>query len=352
MSRQPVTFFLPDADEVRFVQEHRHHLADDEAYFAEINQTRRRNWIVRSYLNLAGAGYPVQISHTPPEKGLAVVCAPDFQQFQRTVAAQPAEAVPVVVRADLVYGPRGRFEIVQNGCYADETRTFLVYHWPQPGLVPRDAARGATVQNVAFFGYLGNLHPYFRSGEWKKALQQRGLRWIVSKAQRAEGRRSFNWNDYSEVDVVLAVRPDLRSLCENKPASKLVNAWAAGVPALLGPEVAYRELRQSEYDFVEIAAPEKALEAISRLIEQPHLYHEMVAQGHARSQAFTAERITERWAEVLFDKIPARVEAEGGARRLNTLLGNVRLARRSPSFRKEVLDKAKRFATRHVPGLR
>jgi len=61
--------------------------------------------------------------------------------------------------------------------------------------------------------------------------------------------QAIDWPDFREADLILAVRPGDRRRATNKPASKLVNAWLAGVPALLGPEVAYRELRRSELEW-------------------------------------------------------------------------------------------------------
>ena len=36
------------------------------------------------------------------------------------------------------------------------------------------------------------------------------------------------WDDYSEIDAVVAIRPDRDHLRYCKPASKLINAWHAG----------------------------------------------------------------------------------------------------------------------------
>jgi len=40
-------------------------------------------------------------------------------------------------------------------------------------------------------------------------------------------------------DAALAVRPGNEYFRSIKPAAKLVNAWQAGCPALLGPEAGY-----------------------------------------------------------------------------------------------------------------
>ncbi len=84
-----------------------------------------------------------------------------------------------------------------------------------------------------------------------------------------------------------------------KPATKLTNAWLAGVPILLGPEPAFQALRESPLDYIEIKTPDEAVEAIIRLKQNPALYREMVENGLRRSQEFTVDRIAARWREVL-----------------------------------------------------
>ena len=124
-------------------------------------------------------------------------------------------------------------------------------------------------------------------------------------AGRETDPQAIDWPDFREADLILAVRPGGRHRATNKPASKLVNAWLAGVPALLGPEVAYRDLRRSELDYFEVASVGEALAAVDRLLGDPDLYSAMVENGRARSVDFTAEAIVPRWGKLLFETIPA-----------------------------------------------
>ncbi len=97
------------------------------------------------------------------------------------------------------------------------------------------------------------------------------------------------WHDYQHVDAVLAT----------KPASKLINAWKAGVPALLGPEPAYRELRTSPLDFLEAASAEAVLDSIDRLQQESGLYRRMTEHGAKRAQAFDVNMLTQKWISLL-----------------------------------------------------
>ena len=104
---------------------------------------------------------------------------------------------------------------------------------------------------------------------------------------------------------MLAVRPEASDLYIHKPASKLINAWLAGVPALLGPEYAFRELRRSSLDYFEVSSLEDAIAAVKALSTDPQLYRAMVANGLERAKDFETDRIVELWVRALFEEIPS-----------------------------------------------
>lgn len=143
-------------------------------------------------------------------------------------------------------------------------------------------------------------------------LAGRGLVWVadaVPFADRATERDALDWPDFRDVDLLVALRPPDRRLWTAKPATKLVNAWLAGVPAVLGPEVAYRELRRSPLDYLEAATVEEARDAVLRLSAAPDLYRAMVENGRARAAELSREAIAGRWIRLLGEEIPARAGA-------------------------------------------
>ncbi|MBW8873366.1 MAG: glycosyltransferase family 1 protein [Acidobacteria bacterium] len=264
-------------------------------------------WVLQTYLRLARAGRPVELAAAPPGEGLIVFHAKQARALRRQRHLL-GDAVLVAARADNRQPLIADFEIVQNGRFADGRRRFHVPHWPQPGLLPRDPARGTAIRRLVYKGFDGNLHPDFRGPEWRELLAARGIEWVVDAARfagRDTDSQALDWPDFRAADLVLAVRPEGRST--NKPASKLVNAWLAGVPALLGPEIAYRELRRSELDYFEISSLAEARSAVDRLLGDPGLYEAMVENGRARAAEFTAEALLPRWETLLFETIPALV---------------------------------------------
>jgi len=308
MESHPVTFFHPYPEEVESAETVS---LEDWTFWSQEGKERRRAWILQTYLRLSEAGYDVSLSSTLPKQGIVVVAPEEHTRqafFNQFSANFHRDLLLVTVRADIVgfRSPYADADIVQNGRFADDERVFFVPHWPQPGLIPRDPARKTKIENIVFKGGFGSLRAEFRSERWYQFLDEHNLSFkIHSKHTTPEGEIP-PWHDYSDADLVLAVRPEFNDggLRPEKPASKLVNAWHAGVPALLGPEYAFRELRKSELDYIEVDSISGATQAISRLLSDPEYYNSMKAHAQKRAQEFTTEKITQRWSQVLYKDVP------------------------------------------------
>jgi hypothetical protein len=279
-----------------------------------------RAWVLQTYLRLAAAGHRVRLAAEAPAEGIVVFHAKQHRALYRQ-RHRLRNALLVGMRADNREESLADVEIVQNGRWADGRRRFFLPHWPQPGLVPRDPSRGTALHRVAFKGFVSNLHRDFLSPRWERFLAERGIEWVcdaVPFASHGVRLSATSWHDYSAVDLVVSLRPDPASPYTDKPATKLVNAWLAGVPALLGPEYAYRELRRSELDYVEIHSPEEAQHEVARLATDHALYAAMQENGRRRGAAFTIDALTARWAGFLYETLPA-VAADRQGRLLHRL---------------------------------
>ena len=253
------------------------------------------DWITQTYLRLRDAGYPVRAIDEAPTGGVVVAHSRRLDDLlgsalhrSFTVVSIRAEVLPARRDADL--------EIVQNGRSARAERTIFIPVWPQAALIPRDRRRANQIHRVAFMGFAHNLHPFFRTASWTASLRERGIEWSAQLWSEAQ---PPPWNDFSSIDLILAVRPSTRRHYPNKPASKLVNAWTAGVPALFGPEIAFRELRRSDEDYVEIRDPREALCAIDKLLAEPERYRRMIENGRRRASDFSTAAVLERWVATL-----------------------------------------------------
>ncbi len=305
----PVTFFLADSPDIPFLSQ-----LDPETDYAAF-RPGELSWTAQTFLRLRAAGHPVELAAEAPARGLVVFHAKHKHALARSARGRKGLYF-VAIRADNSSPLIADFEILQSGRFADDRTRFWIPFWPQPGLLPRDPARGTRLARVAYMGRIENLHPEFRGEDWRQALAGLGLEWVLREVRfgwLGVGGRGvlvrIVWEDYLTLDAVIAVRPHDPRLDYAKPASKLINAWRAGVPALLGPEYAHREIRRSADDFLEVSNAREALEALRRLRDDPELYSRMVEVGRRRAPEFSFPALTARWAETLFETIPARLSA-------------------------------------------
>lgn len=318
-----VTFFLPgEADLERLAA------LDADRDWREL-QTGERAWILQTFLRLRRRGADVALADRVPADGLVVFHSKHEVRLRRAV---PPGGAPVLVgvRADNRQALAAEFEILQNGRWSDGRRRFAVAHWPQPGLQRRDPERGDRLERVAYKGFVDNLAPEFRADGWRRALAALGIDWQLDAVEfqgAATDRDVARWADYRDVDAVLAVRPPRRGRAHAKPATKLTNAWLAGVPALLGPEFAFRELRRSPLDYLEVTDAASATAALRRLREEPGLYRAMIEHGAGRAREHDVAAVAAQWEELLFARLPAAAAQPVAERRRRWPLALRRLGR-------------------------
>jgi hypothetical protein len=252
-------------------------------------------WTLQTFVIMRQAGLEPTLSRLPQEGCVNVVHPLYFGLRHRDLSSYL-----LACRAD-TYAPwAANHHLEQNGTRGVSPRRSWVPIWPQPGLVPRDPARGNRIETLVFKGEELNLDARFRCDAFRAALGELGVTLRLDVfAQAAGGGVTLDWHDYSTADLVLAARNLTREDAAGKPASKLVNAWSAGVPALLGPEPAFREQRQSELDYIEVRTPLDVLAALRSLRDVPETYEAMIENGRQRAADFTTAAILDRWLKVL-----------------------------------------------------
>lgn len=300
-----------------------------------------RIWTVQTFLRLRKAGYPVELTSRLPRSGTVVVHRDSVPQAE---ASHGVESITFVsIRADRAAAPHTDVEIVQNQASAETDREIFIPHWPQPGLKPRREARGSRIKVLAYKGYADNLYKPLTEARWRKFIDEHDLRWRFdavewNKPDQPSG--EIQWHDYRDVDLVIALRTDPSYDYPEKPASKLINAWRAGVPAVLGPERAYREIRESPLDYMEATSLEEVKNAVQRLRREPSVYRQMVRHGRERAEDYSFGAILDRWVDVLFRRVPRL--ASGCCSQLK---------RRIPLRIREIGSRARMNASRRVASV-
>lgn len=254
------------------------------------------------YLMLKGEGVPVQICRKYPRHGILLI----HKAFTKRFVWNP-ELFVVSMQWDYKRDDRGQVHLVSNehkthtsalGWLDRVTFSGLQYFVPppmHPVLTPRNPARGDLFETVAFIGAEKNLEAEFRTDTFTENIARLGMKFsIVDDPTKM--------TDYSGIDVVLAARK-LGQQVSHKPAQKLINAWRAGVPAILGCEVGYRELKHSNLDYLEVDSASDVVAGLKRLRDDLEFRNVVIANGLRKAESYTIGEVQRMWAELFRDKI-------------------------------------------------
>jgi hypothetical protein len=259
-------------------------------------------WTLQTYLYLNNYGFSCQLVDTMPDEGI-VVSHRDFLDD----SFQPGPKMLLVcLRADVDRHPYAQLHVVQNPYQAIPKTLMTLWeshfipHWPQPSIIFRDPKRGDAFENVMFLGNAVNLVPEFQEPMWYEELEKLGLKFKTKLGHD-------QWHDYSDTDVVLAIREFGReNYWRGKPASKLYSAWHAGVPAILGYESAFQAERKSDLDYLEATSLKEVIMSLKQLQDNLELRHAIIENGRIRAKETQPDVMVERWKEFLIDvAIPA-----------------------------------------------
>ncbi|MBS0191555.1 MAG: glycosyltransferase [Phycisphaerales bacterium] len=249
-------------------------------------------WVINTYIQLRRRGVDARLSTRFVPRAICVATYDDLRR-----GGMPWRSYVLGCRMDRARPTLCEEVIVQNRARCERPTDHFIAHWPQLSLRPRDDDRGTLLENMVFHGEMDNIDPAFRSEQFHHALRELGVRFVVHGLR--DNRVGVSGRDWSRTDALLAVRGGNDFFRSVKPAIKLVNAWQAGCPAIVGPEAGYREQRASELDYFEVRTAAEALAAVRRLKDDPALFRAMAENGRRRALEHTPDAIASRWREML-----------------------------------------------------
>lgn len=248
------------------------------------------NWVVQTYLHLREPLREVGIETSISERFLLGAMCVSHRDCLNCFLDGSFRSFVVGVRADRPPLFNCNLVVVQNPLGLENHDTVFLPFWPQPGIKPRGRERGTRIERMAYLGRAGSAPRWYTDPSFHDALRALGVQFEVREA---------DWRSYHDVDLVLACRDDTPTLLAHKPASKLVNAWLAGVPALLSPEPAFLHLRQQEDDFCIVRGPEDVLAAVAALQADPARYQRMIQRGTKRGAQWDRPQVIAAWMRLL-----------------------------------------------------
>lgn len=293
----PVYFYIPK-DELH------QHLPDCAADYWQwridmSNQERflgKFDWTLQTYLHLKDTGFPCKLVTTPPANGIVLA----HKDFLEDIPRPNPSTLLICLKSDRFPHTFAQVHIVQNPEDRVEKnqkqliKSFFIPHWVQPLLIPRSKERGEVFENIAYLGCEIELAAEFKERSWQDLLKRSGFNWIMATT-------ADKWVDYSDLDALVAVRKcKSRSKEFNpKPATKLYNAWHAGIPAILGVESAYIGERKSEVDYIEVNSPAEVIRALERLRDDRNLRDKMLTNGKIRAEETKSNTLVKIWQDFL-----------------------------------------------------
>jgi hypothetical protein len=251
-------------------------------------------WTLQTFLYLKKFNFPCNLTNVFPSDGIIIA----HRDFLPGILMPNSKQLLVCIKADRYKHPFAQLHIVQNP--NDDLNSMwqrhYLPHWPQGRLIPRDGNRGDIFENIAYLGTEYELAQEIKNSSWERQICSLGLTWHLVKEKD-------RWNDYSYVDAIIAVRSfDKYNTYDFKPASKLINAWMAGVPAVLGCESAYSEEGKNGVDYIEVSSVEEAIFALKHLKEDINFRHMIVKACLNQAEQINPKQIAEKWINFIIKK--------------------------------------------------
>ncbi|WP_041918483.1 hypothetical protein [Gloeocapsa sp. PCC 7428] len=264
-------------------------------------------WTLQTYFRLQAVGFPCQLVSSPPKEGIVLF---HRQALQFRPLKPQSRLLLICLQADKQPCTVAHLHVVQNPTDSRSPHSYYLPHWSQPGLIPRNPERGDRFETIAYFGHACSLAPELKAPAWQYQLAALGLRWqpiINHNSWHDFCQLDCRWNDYSNIDAIVAIRSfHSEQTYLYKPATKLYNAWLAGVPALLGAESAYRAIGQANMNYLEVSSYSELLATLIRLKSSAAARQRLVCNGALSALQFLPEQITENWCQFLLNvAIPA-----------------------------------------------
>lgn len=255
-------------------------------------------WIYQTWALLKEAGMKTSLVHTLPSKGIIIALSGTLPSTLKTNFNSEVFLVDIV--ADGLPHPAAQIHLLQNKSHTSRLQnSYFMPLWPQAGLIPREISRTTLFKKVAFFGDPKNLAPELSSSLWKENLRKK-------LALNFEIKRSHQWHDYSNIDAVIAIRDFSRAHQLHKPATKLYNAWLAGVPFIGGHDSAYKTDGHPGRDYLIADSPKQVLEHLTLLKKDVSFRLKLIQNGFESVAQFEQSATLERWKVLLQKTLPQK----------------------------------------------
>lgn len=252
------------------------------------------SWTLRTYLHFKDT-FPCKLVDTMPEEGIIFFFRGSVGFFQKPKPKQ----FWVCFVADSSWHLYSHINIFQNPTEAAKWPSgVFAYHWPQLGLIPSKSPT-EKLENLYFFGNTDNLAKELKSEDWSAFCRDLSLNFHVPDYDE--------WNDYSNVDISIGIRSfDVERPFNNKPASKMINAWMCGVPFIANKESAYTSECNNLFDAIFITNYQNFKDTIKRLKQEPNRLIAYKQRAQELKEKYTESFFFSHWESIIQNEVIAR----------------------------------------------
>lgn len=238
-------------------------------------------WGLQTYRMLKEAGMEVTLSSEPDPAAINLAHVNVLRKLKYR-----ADCFCISIQADCPHYSLADYHVVQNMEQSSKNAVFIP-HWPQPEQVAR--APGRDVQRIAYQG--NQAFTELDEQRINDDLRSHGLRFDMLGES--------DWAELETVDVLLGIRSFSRKQYRRKPATKLTNAWHAGIPFIGGWDSAYAQLGCPGVDYLRVDSYPALIDAVLRLKHEPELYRNLVDTGYKNVGVYRAPALVNRWISFL-----------------------------------------------------
>ncbi|MDB5287594.1 MAG: hypothetical protein JWR05_2543 [Mucilaginibacter sp.] len=248
-------------------------------------------WTLRTYLELKDY-YTCYLTDTIPESGITFFFRGSINFTQKPNKAQ----FWICSVGDAFWHPYSHINLFQNNLAINiYPNSYFIRLWQQLHTIKFNPLNGPP-KNIYYFGDEANLAVELKSQDWKDFIAKNDFVFKIP--------HSSEWNDYSNADFVIGIRPfNPKNKFLNKPASKLINSWRANVVFIGGHDTAFDHERQTEFDFVSVKNYLELKENLINLKNNRSLYTKYRLQSIECGKRYPDDFFVNQWFTLINEKI-------------------------------------------------
>jgi hypothetical protein len=247
-------------------------------------------WTVNTVKHLVDNNIDISIVNQVPYNSIVVT----HNDYVGQLLMKTNSNYIVSIQADRHIDSNSNAVIVQNKSQYWQKiffhKVYFAKHWPERNILKRIPEKGRF--HLSYFGRTQNIDKYFLSDDWLSFISEKGFKWSINS-------NKDNWNDFREIDLLIAIRSFDNKSYRSKPPTKLFNSWLAEVPIITNDESAYKFHGNKSKNYFAVKTIEQLKSQILFLYNNQSYYENIIRNIKSRSEEVSIGKISMEWQDIL-----------------------------------------------------